>query len=64
MLPSPVLVSPLTVALLAAILLAARVAILPVGKLQQLVEHVVVLRGELVDLSALHFFQLAVDDGS
>ena len=34
LLPPPVLAPPLTVALLAAILLAARVAILPVGKLQ------------------------------
>ena len=43
LLPAPVLPSALAVALLTAILLAARVAILPVGKLQLLVEHVVVL---------------------
>ena len=60
----PVLAPPLTVALLAGILLADRVAVLPVGELQQLVQHLVMLRRKLVDFPALHFFQLPVDDGS
>ena len=49
-LPPPVLAPPLSVALFAVVL--------------QLVQHLVMLRRKLVDLPALHFLQLPVDDGS
>ena len=36
---------------------------LPARRLQQLMEHVVVLIGRLADFSTLHLLQLTVDDG-